>query len=72
MKDTKSTKRSFLDVAIRVLYQFMLAAGTLFVVSAIYLIASGTTEAVLMFLPGIITFGGGLVMRQISRVSKLA
>jgi hypothetical protein len=68
MKDRKSV----LDTAIRVLYQFMLAAGTLFVIFATYLIAGGTTEAILMILPGLMTLGGGLVLRKIARTNHYA
>ena len=71
MENTK-TNKSFLEFAIQVLYQFMLAAGTLIVIFAIYLMSGGTTEAVLMILPGVITLGGGIVLRKVSRVNKLA
>jgi len=71
VEGTKS-KKSILDVAIRVLYQFMLTVGVLIVVVAIYLIKGGTLAAIFMIIPGLLTLGGGIVLRQISGVSKFA
>jgi len=71
MNDTESTK-SLWDLPIRILYQLMLAAGSLFLVYAVYLIAGGTTEAILMFLPGLFTLGGGIVLRKIFSYNRFA
>jgi len=66
------SSRSLLEVAISVLYQFMLAAGILIVAFASYLIMGGTIEAIFMMLPGLLTLGGGFVLRKISSANRLA
>lgn len=71
MVDTENSK-STLDVAIRILYQFMLLAGILIVSTAIYLIMGGTLEAIFIVIPGLLTLGGGFVLRNISSASRLA
>lgn len=71
MVDVKASK-SVLDVAIRMLYQFMLLAGILIVGYAIYLIRGGALEAIFIIIPGILTLGGGIVLRQISAANRFA
>lgn len=63
MKDAKN-KKSIFYIATVVLYQVMLAAGVVFVSFAVYRMVGGTIEAIVMFLPGIVTLVGGLIIRN--------
>lgn len=71
MVDVKASK-SVLDVAIQILYQFMLVAGLFIVGYAIYQIVGGALEAIFIIIPGILTLGGGIVLRKISGINRLA
>ena len=70
--EVTNNKKSSLEIAIRILYQFMLTAGILIVAFAFYLIHGGTVEAIIMIIPGLLALGGGLVLRKISSVNKFA
>jgi hypothetical protein len=63
MNDTLD-KKSIFYMTTFIWYQTMLAAGVIFVTFALYRIAGGTFEAVLMLLPGIISLVGGMVIRN--------
>jgi hypothetical protein len=42
----------------------MLSAGILFISFAVFRIAGGTIEAVLLFLPGVVALVGGIIIRN--------
>jgi len=71
MISTKRAKTS-LDTPIRILYQCLLLAGCLLLISAVFLILRGTIEAILMALPGLLSLGSGIVFRSISKDKRFA
>lgn len=72
MVENSRSRKSFLDVAICGLYQFMLLAGLSIVSYAAYQIMGGTIQAIFMIFPGLLSLGGGLVLRKISLVNRFA
>ena len=66
--NTSERKLTILEKSIRTVCQASLATGTMLITYAIYLISGGTIEAILMFLPGALALGGGLVIRKASGV----
>jgi hypothetical protein len=62
--DVKKNKRPLSYTFTLVWYQLMLFGGVGLVISAIYFISRGEVEAALLFLPGVISLVGGMIIRK--------